>query len=114
MEQYPVNQDIVRKQAALLTQKAPPTKDTQPAIVIPEATPTPSATSVQQPKGENKSKGEKSGKKGGGGGGDTTAAATSSVPVDVSRLNMRVGQIVKAWKHPDADGLYVEEGRGGN
>lgn len=28
---------------------------------------------------------------------------------DVSRLDMRVGRIVKAEKHPDADALYVEE-----
>jgi tRNA-binding EMAP/Myf-like protein len=29
--------------------------------------------------------------------------------VDVSRLDMRVGHIVNAKKHPDADALYVEE-----
>lgn len=29
--------------------------------------------------------------------------------VDVSRLDMRVGRILKATKHPDADSLYVEE-----
>jgi aminoacyl tRNA synthase complex-interacting multifunctional protein 1 len=34
-------------------------------------------------------------------------AADSSV--DVSRLNMRIGQIVNVKKHPDADSLYVEE-----
>ena len=31
-------------------------------------------------------------------------------PIDVSRLDLRVGKIMKAWKHPEADGLYVEEG----
>jgi len=30
-------------------------------------------------------------------------------PVDVGRLDMRVGHIRKATKHPDADALYVEE-----
>ncbi|KAK3925747.1 Aminoacyl tRNA synthase complex-interacting multifunctional protein 1 [Frankliniella fusca] len=30
-------------------------------------------------------------------------------PVDVSRLDLRVGRIVSAKKHPDADALYVEE-----
>jgi len=30
-------------------------------------------------------------------------------PVDVSRLDLRVGLIRKAWRHPDADSLYVEE-----
>lgn len=30
-------------------------------------------------------------------------------PVDVARLDLRVGVIRKAWRHPDADILYVEE-----
>uniref|UniRef100_A0A1E1XUU5 Putative trna-binding protein n=1 Tax=Amblyomma sculptum TaxID=1581419 RepID=A0A1E1XUU5_AMBSC len=32
-----------------------------------------------------------------------------SKPVDVSRLDLRVGRIVSAVKHPDADSLYVEQ-----
>ena len=32
-----------------------------------------------------------------------------AAPVDVSRLKMCVGHIISAKKHPDADGLYVEE-----
>lgn len=32
-----------------------------------------------------------------------------SKPVDVSRLDLRVGHIVSAVKHPDADSLYVEQ-----
>lgn len=38
----------------------------------------------------------------------TTAAAPASTP-DVSRLDLRVGCITKAWRHPDADSLYIEE-----
>ena len=30
-------------------------------------------------------------------------------PVDVSRLDLRIGCIITARKHPDADSLYVEE-----
>jgi methionyl-tRNA synthetase len=30
-------------------------------------------------------------------------------PVDISRIDIRVGFITKAWRHPDADSLYVEE-----
>lgn len=30
-------------------------------------------------------------------------------PIDVSRLDIRVGFIKKAWRHPDAESLYVEE-----
>ena len=29
--------------------------------------------------------------------------------VNVSRLDLRVGRIISAKKHPDADALYVEE-----
>ena len=36
-------------------------------------------------------------------------AESASETVDVSRLDMRVGFIVNAKKHPDADALYVEE-----
>merc|ERR1712112_945 len=31
------------------------------------------------------------------------------LPVDIGRLDLRVGHIRKASKHPDADSLYVEE-----
>lgn len=30
-------------------------------------------------------------------------------PTDVSRLDIRVGLIKKAWRHPDAESLYIEE-----
>jgi len=53
------------------------------------------------PKGEKKPKKEKK-----------EAPAKSSEPegpVDVGRLDMRVGHIRSAKKHPDADSLYVEE-----
>jgi methionyl-tRNA synthetase len=55
------------------------------------------------------------GKKGGGG---KKAAATAAAPtgdddpnrpVDFSRLDVRVGVVKKAWRHPGADALYVEE-----
>lgn len=37
------------------------------------------------------------------------AAAKPEAPVDISRLDLRVGRIISAKKHPDADALYVEE-----
>ncbi|XP_056136601.1 aminoacyl tRNA synthase complex-interacting multifunctional protein 1a isoform X2 [Lampris incognitus] len=37
------------------------------------------------------------------------AAPQEDAKVDVSRLDMRVGRIVTAQKHPDADSLYVEQ-----
>ncbi|XP_060042277.1 aminoacyl tRNA synthase complex-interacting multifunctional protein 1 isoform X2 [Erinaceus europaeus] len=37
------------------------------------------------------------------------AGSADSKPVDVSRLDLRIGCILNAKKHPDADSLYVEE-----
>lgn len=37
------------------------------------------------------------------------ATAEDSLPIDVSRLDFRVGKIVEVAKHPDADSLYVEQ-----
>ncbi|KAL6033259.1 hypothetical protein STEG23_004738, partial [Scotinomys teguina] len=39
----------------------------------------------------------------------SAAASADSKPIDVSRLDLRIGCIVTAKKHPDADSLYVEE-----
>lgn len=39
----------------------------------------------------------------------SAAASTDSKPIDASRLDLRIGCIVTAKKHPDADSLYVEE-----
>lgn len=39
----------------------------------------------------------------------TLAAAPASAEIDVSKLDIRVGVINKAWVHPEADKLYCEE-----
>mmetsp|Transcript_23116 Transcript_23116/g.38029 ORF Transcript_23116/g.38029 Transcript_23116/m.38029 type:complete len:249 (+) Transcript_23116:26-772(+) len=39
----------------------------------------------------------------------TTVRPPVLPPVDVTRLDLRVGKVVKAWKHPEADSLYCEE-----
>ena len=36
-------------------------------------------------------------------------AGGENKPIDVSRLDMRIGKIVSVKPHPDADTLYVEE-----
>ncbi|XP_069097324.1 aminoacyl tRNA synthase complex-interacting multifunctional protein 1 isoform X1 [Pleurodeles waltl] len=54
-------------------------------------------------KEKTEKKGEKKEKK------QLTVAEEDSKPVDVSRLDLRVGCIITAKKHPDADSLYVEE-----
>uniref|UniRef100_T1PEE1 Putative tRNA binding protein n=1 Tax=Musca domestica TaxID=7370 RepID=T1PEE1_MUSDO len=35
--------------------------------------------------------------------------ATPDLPIDVGRLDMRVGKIVEVSRHPDADSLYLEK-----
>jgi len=45
----------------------------------------------------------------GGGKGGKPAAKEEALPLDVSRLNIRVGKIVNVKKHESADTLYVEE-----
>uniref|UniRef100_A0A8C0UNB0 Aminoacyl tRNA synthetase complex interacting multifunctional protein 1 n=1 Tax=Cyanistes caeruleus TaxID=156563 RepID=A0A8C0UNB0_CYACU len=79
----------------------------QPAAV------TASSGSKDQIKGEDeeKKKKEKAEKKGEKKEKKQQPAAGSSdaKPVDVSRLDLRVGCIITAEKHPDADTLYVEQ-----
>jgi tRNA-binding EMAP/Myf-like protein len=68
--------------------------------------------SAPKPEKEKKeAKGEKKKKEVGGGGG-SAAGEGGEGPVDVGRLDLRVGHIRSAKKHPDADSLYVEEVRG--
>ena len=44
-----------------------------------------------------------------GGKAKKAAVAAKDLPVDISRVDLRVGLITKAAKHPDADSLYVED-----
>ena len=39
----------------------------------------------------------------------STTEAAPSTEIDISKLDIRVGVIEKAWNHPDADKLYCEE-----
>jgi len=57
---------------------------------------------------------EGKGKKGGGGGGGVgkpqqQQAPAAAATVDISALDIRVGKILKAWPHPEAEKLYCEE-----
>ena len=55
-----------------------------------------------------KAKKEKAPKKEGGGG---KKAEEDDLPVDVRRLDFRVGRIISAELHPNAESLYVEQVR---
>ncbi|KAM7343260.1 aaRS-interacting multifunctional protein 1 [Cochliomyia hominivorax] len=40
---------------------------------------------------------------------DNKDATVNELPVDVRRLDMRVGKIIEVGRHPDADSLYLEK-----
>lgn len=56
---------------------------------------------IKEPKAKKGGKGAPAAKK--------TPAEVKELPVDVSRLDIRVGVITDVKKHPDADSLYVEQ-----
>ncbi|XP_047470649.1 aminoacyl tRNA synthase complex-interacting multifunctional protein 1-like [Penaeus chinensis] len=99
------------KQYYDFTSKTTPSSDAivevQPAANT-SAKPPAAADKPQQekPQKEKKEKKKAEGEKKGGGGGKKPEEEAA---VDVSRLDFRVGRIVTAKKHPDADSLYVEE-----
>ncbi|XP_068607271.1 aminoacyl tRNA synthase complex-interacting multifunctional protein 1a isoform X2 [Brachionichthys hirsutus] len=84
-----------------ISKPAPP----EPSGPEPSASPA-AAVQSSPPKDECKKKPEKKGVKA-----EKKPAAPDrdGAKVDVSRLDMRVGRIVTAEKHPDADSLYVEQ-----
>ncbi|CAJ1052389.1 aminoacyl tRNA synthase complex-interacting multifunctional protein 1-like [Xyrichtys novacula] len=72
--------------------------------------PSPAAAAVQSPPPKEDGKKKKPEKKGGEKAEKKQAAPSQEeVKVDVSRLDLRVGRIITAEKHPDADSLYVEQ-----
>jgi len=81
------------------------------------------AASAGAPPGANTQKKEKKKKEGGGGKGwskeDGKKAkgggkkGVEALPLDVTRLDLRVARIVTAKLHPDADGLYLEDAETG-
>ncbi|XP_035993490.1 aminoacyl tRNA synthase complex-interacting multifunctional protein 1a isoform X2 [Fundulus heteroclitus] len=68
------------------------------------------AAAVQSPPPKDEPKKKKPEKKGGEKAEKKQAAPSQEdAKVDVSRLDLRVGRIMTAEKHPDADSLYVEQ-----
>ncbi|XP_076584636.1 aminoacyl tRNA synthase complex-interacting multifunctional protein 1a isoform X2 [Chaetodon auriga] len=83
-------------------------KPTPPKACGPAPSASPAA--VQSPPLKDESKKKKPEKKGGEKAEKKQAAPSQEdVKVDVSRLDLRVGRIITAEKHPDADSLYVEQ-----
>lgn len=65
--------------------------------------------SQKQPQAEQVAAPTKKPEAKGGKKGAQPAAKEPEKPMDVSRLDLRVGKIVEVGKHPDADSLYVEK-----
>jgi len=87
--------------AAPIAEEKPKAPKAQAAEV-----PTPAEAPAAEPAKEPKAKKEKKAKPEKGAGGD---GGEEERPIDVSRLDMRIGKIVEVEKHPDADALYVEK-----
>ncbi|XP_058118457.1 aminoacyl tRNA synthase complex-interacting multifunctional protein 1 [Anopheles ziemanni] len=70
---------------------------------------TESAQPAKAQQNENKPPKEKKPKKEKPAGEAKPAAPSEEPPIDVGRLDMRIGRIVEVSRHPDADSLYVEK-----
>ncbi|XP_029949867.1 aminoacyl tRNA synthase complex-interacting multifunctional protein 1a isoform X2 [Salarias fasciatus] len=81
-------------------------KAAAPKAPAPSASPAAPVQTAAPKDGAQNKKPEKKGEKG-----EKKQAAPSQedAKVDVSRLDLRIGQILSAEKHPDADSLYVEQ-----
>ncbi|CAG5928565.1 unnamed protein product [Menidia menidia] len=85
-------------------------KPTPPTPSGPAPSAAASAATVQSPPPKDEGKKKKQEKKGGEKADKKQAAPSQEdAKVDVSRLDLRVGRIITAEKHPDADSLYVEQ-----
>jgi len=73
---------------------APPVKAKAPQAVAPSTEAKPQKDKKEKPKKEKPA---------------VAAAAADEAPIDVGRLDLRVGKIVEVSRHPDADSLYLEK-----
>ncbi|MED6249966.1 hypothetical protein ATANTOWER_022466 [Ataeniobius toweri] len=80
----------------------PKSSDAPPSVSPPAAAQSPPPKDEPKKKKPEKKGGEKAEKK-------QAAPSQEDAKVDVSRLDLRVGRIITAEKHPDADSLYVEQ-----
>uniref|UniRef100_A0A4W6CG16 Aminoacyl tRNA synthetase complex interacting multifunctional protein 1a n=1 Tax=Lates calcarifer TaxID=8187 RepID=A0A4W6CG16_LATCA len=90
--------------------KPTPSTPSAPAPSAPPAAAATAAAAVQSPPPKDENKKKKPEKKGGEKVEKKQAAPSQEdAKVDVSRLDLRIGRIITAEKHPDADSLYVEQ-----
>uniref|UniRef100_A0AAG5DM83 tRNA-binding domain-containing protein n=1 Tax=Anopheles atroparvus TaxID=41427 RepID=A0AAG5DM83_ANOAO len=102
--------DEVRAGSGPGTVKIEPVAPQQEAPVVTKESVQPAKAQQQAQQNENKPPKEKKAKKEKPAGEPKQAAAVvEEPPIDVGRLDMRVGRIVEVSRHPDADSLYVEK-----
>lgn len=106
---------IPLKKAKLEAAGPSDTANTAPPSAV-TTEPKPEAAKGGKPQKEKQGKGEQPNKKKGDetdkpkkGKAEKDTAADADRPIDISRLDLRVGKIVGVKKHPDADSLYVED-----
>merc|ERR1719158_1997541 len=83
-----------------------------PVEIKPTTTPNPASKADAKAKAD--AKGKAAGADGGAKATASKAKGKAAEPADpnqplFSKLDIRVGKVVKAWHHPDADKLFVEE-----
>ncbi|XP_037917882.1 aminoacyl tRNA synthase complex-interacting multifunctional protein 1 [Hermetia illucens] len=100
-EQIPVPGETAPVQSQSATKSENKQKQDQPQAKAGDAKP-PKAEKEKKPKKEKPAATAGDTKKGG-------AAPAPEAPIDVGRLDLRVGKIVEVSKHPDADSLYLEK-----
>lgn len=75
----------------------------------PVAKPSPPARVKQENVVDAKMSKEKKPKKPAAAAAPIPATSIDEAPVDIGRIDLRIGKIVEIQKHPDADSLYVEQ-----
>uniref|UniRef100_A0A3Q2XFD5 Aminoacyl tRNA synthetase complex interacting multifunctional protein 1a n=1 Tax=Hippocampus comes TaxID=109280 RepID=A0A3Q2XFD5_HIPCM len=91
--------EVSEKSHATPPQSGGPAPCVTPAAAAPVQSPPPKDDSHNKKKPEKKEKKPQ----------QMATAGQDEAKVDVSRLDLRVGRIITAEKHPDADSLYVEQ-----
>lgn len=98
-----------KKQIPVPGQKPCATNTTKTSIAAAAATPKAATQNQAEPKPSTKDKKAKKEKPAAEVAAATSGSAMGDGPVDISRLDLRIGRIIEVSKHPDADALYVEK-----
>lgn len=96
-------------QASSVVDVSPVVVKVEPKVEAEQPAAAPQKAAEGKPQKEKKPKKEKPAAEAKGPAPAGGAAAAEEPPIDVGRLDMRVGKIVEVSRHPDADALYLEK-----